>query len=210
MAPSQSRGAIILCGGQSNRMGRDKATLPFGPGEVLLQRVVRLVGEVVPSERIICAATPGQVLPNLPAAVRSVYDQAPGCGPLAGLVAGLKAIGSEVDAVYATGCDVPELVPAFIGRMFELLGDHQIAVPHDGGRYHPLAAVYRTDVLPIVETQLVGDDRSMQSLMNLCRTRRVELDELRNVDPQLASLANCNSPEDYQQALLRRPLPPTA
>ena len=40
------RGAIILCGGKSSRMGRDKATLPFGP-ELMLQRVVRLIGEVV-------------------------------------------------------------------------------------------------------------------------------------------------------------------
>ena len=55
------RGAIILCGGASSRMGRDKAWLPFGPDEVMLQRVVRLVGEVVPlgEHRLRCGGQAG-------------------------------------------------------------------------------------------------------------------------------------------------------
>lgn len=213
MSPLQNRGAIVLCGGRSTRLGRDKATLPFGSGEVMLQRVVRLVSEVVSDDRIVCAAAPGQKLPSLPASVRKVHDRIPagtrqreslpgaGSGPLAGLAAGLTALRAEVDAVYATGCDVPLLVPAFVRRMFDLLGDHEIAVPHDGQRFHPLAGVYRTDVLPKVEAQLATDDWSMNSLLDRCRARRVELDQLRDVDPQLASLANSNTPDDYRRML---------
>ena len=203
MIPLPSRGATILCGGHSARMGRDKVTLPFGPGEVMLQRVVRLVHQVVPAERIVCAATPGQQLPDLLPGVRTVFDSHPGCGPLAGLAAGLAALHGETDAVFVTSCDVPLLVPAFVERMFALLGDNQIAVPHDGQRFHPLAAVYRTETLPVVESQLASDDRSLVSLLNSCRTRRVPVDELRDVDPQLASLANVNTPADYRRALDR-------
>ena len=207
MSPVENRGAIILCGGQSARMGRDKATLPFGPGETMLQRVVRLVGEVVPPERIVCAAAPEQRLPSLPAGVRTVFDRQAGCGPLAGLAAGLEVLRADADAVYITSCDVPLLVPSFVRRMFELLADYAIAAPHDGERFHPLAAVYRTDVLPAVEAQLATGDRSLLALLGACRTRRVPADELRDVDPKLASLANCNTPADYQNALQRSHLP---
>lgn len=184
-------------------MGRDKATLPFGVAERMLQRVARLVGEVVPAERIVCAAAPGQPLPDVPAGVRISIDSQPRCGPLAGLAAGLTALAGEIDAAYVTGCDVPLLVPAFVEKMFTLLGDYQIAAPHDGERFHPLAAVYRTGVLPIVQSRLASSDWSLLSLLDRCRTRRVPVDELRGVDPELASLANCNSPEDYRQALAR-------
>ena len=57
------KGAIILCGGKSSRMGRDKATLPFG-SEVMLQRVIRLVSQVVNVHRIVVVAAPGQALPE--------------------------------------------------------------------------------------------------------------------------------------------------
>jgi molybdenum cofactor guanylyltransferase len=67
------KGAIILCGGKSSRMGRDKATLPFGP-EQMLARVVRLVSEVVEPAKIVVVAAPEQELPVLPAAVAVARD----------------------------------------------------------------------------------------------------------------------------------------
>jgi molybdenum cofactor guanylyltransferase len=200
---TQRAGAIILCGGNSTRMGRDKAMLPCGPSETMLQRVVRLVGEVVPPERIVCATAPDQSLPVLPAGVRTVPDRDPGRGPLAGLAAGLEALQAEADAVFVAGCDAGLLVPAFVRRMFELLADFQIAAPHDGTRWHPLAAVYRTDVLPTVQARLATDDRSLIALLAACRTRRVPIDELRDVDPELLSLAGCNTLEEYKYVLQR-------
>ena len=93
--------------------------------------------------------------------------------------------------------------------MFELLADYQIAAPHDGTRWHPLAAIYRTDLLPTVQARLATDDRSLVALLTACRTRRVPADELRDVDPELASLASCNTPEDYQY-VLQRTTPPVS
>ena len=203
----ETRGAVVLCGGQSTRMGRDKATLPFGLHETMLQRVVRLLGEVVPLQRIVCAAAPGQQLPPLPADVRVVVDRQPGSGPLAGLVAGLAALDEQADAVFVTSCDVPLLVPAIVQRMFELLDVSDpaadIVAPHDGERFHPLAAVYRIDVLPVAEALLESDDRSLMALLDTCLTPRVAADELRDVDPELLSLTACNTPEEYEQALKR-------
>ena len=196
---SLSHGAIILCGGASTRMGCDKALLPFGPNEVLLQRVVRLVREVVPGERIVCVAAVGQPLPPLPADVQVIRDEHPAWGPLAGLANGIAAVAPHAKAVFVCGCDAPLLVPAFVVRMFELLAEHKIAAPYDGERFHPLAAVYRTDVLDVARSLLAVGERSLQALLWQCDTCQVPVDELRDVDPQLASLENCNTDEEYER-----------
>jgi len=197
-----TKGAIILCGGKSTRMGRDKATLPFGP-ELMLQRVVRLVGEVVPSANIVVVAAREQTLPGLPAEVTIARDDRPERGPLEGLAAGLRTVRDSIEAVYATSCDVPLLVPAFVARMFDLLDDFDIVVPRDGEHHHPLAAVYRTSVLPRVERLLDADRLRPRFLFDEVRTREAPVDDLRDIDPQLATLENLNRPEDYRAALAR-------
>jgi len=195
------RGAIILCGGTNRRMGADKGLLPFGPDEVMLQRVARLIGQVVANHRIVCVAAAGQPLPPLAAGLRVVRDRQPRRGPLEGLAVGLAALAGEVEAVFVTSCDVPLLVPALIERMFSLLGDYEMVVPQDGPFFHPLAAVYRTDLLAAVERRLAADQLRLSDLLENCRTRAVPVAELRAVDPTLSSLTVCNNPDQYQQTL---------
>jgi molybdopterin-guanine dinucleotide biosynthesis protein A len=170
------KGAIILCGGRSSRMGRDKATLPFGP-ELMLQRVVRLVGEVVDPANTVVVAAANQSLPELPSGVSVVRDVQDYRGPLAGLARGLRALENCADAIYATGCDVPLLVPAFVARMFELLENYDIAVPFDGEHHHPLAAVYRTSVLPHAEQLLANERMRPFLLFGKVRTREVPVED---------------------------------
>ncbi|MFO0848134.1 MAG: nucleotidyltransferase family protein [Gemmataceae bacterium] len=111
-------GGIVLCGGRSSRMGRPKAWLPVGD-EVMLQRVVRTLGEVV--SPVVVVAGPGQDVPPLPSDVRIVRDEVEGRGPLAGLAGGLAALDGLADAAYLSACDVPLLVPGFVRRVVELL-----------------------------------------------------------------------------------------
>jgi molybdopterin-guanine dinucleotide biosynthesis protein A len=182
-------------------MGQDKANLPFGP-EKMLQRVARLISEVVDPKNLVVVAAPSQSLPALPDNVAVAYDSRQFRGPLEGLATGLRALADRVDAVYATGCDVPLLVPAFVDQMFESLGDHQIAVPVDGEFHHPLAAVYRPLVLAQIEGLLAAERLRPRFLFDLVSTREIPVDVLRGVDPQLATLQNLNSPEDYSSALV--------
>ncbi len=191
-------GGIILCGGQSRRMGRPKALLPFGP-EAMLQRVVRLLSGVV--HPIVVVAAPGQELPALPKDVLVAHDERPGLGPLEGLRVGLKALSELVDAAYATSCDVPLLQGAFVKLMIDLCGQYEIAVPLIDGVHHPLAAVYRTSVVPKIESLLAENRLRTALLFEMARTRIVPADELRDVDPTLATLKNLNHPEDYLAAL---------
>ncbi len=189
---------IILCGGQSSRMGRPKAWLPFA-GEIMLPRVVRLLSEVV--SPIVVVAAPDQELPPLPQEVGIVRDEEKGRGPLQGLAAGLAALRGKADGAYLSSCDVPFLQPAFVRRLIELLGDHRICVPRVGDYHHPLAAIYRIEVEDAVR-QLLSENRLRPVfLFEKVPTRIVEPAELADVDPTFQSLRNLNTPEDYEAAL---------
>lgn len=191
--------AIVLCGGRSSRMGAAKAWLPFGP-ETMLARVVRIVSEACAP--IVLVAAEGQDLPpldpQLPVIVRR--DRAAGRGPLEGLAVGLEAV-ADADAAYATSCDVPLLRADFIHRVAELLGPNEIAVPRTEGYQHPLAAVYRPRIRPVVEMLLAADRLRPVFLFAEVATREIADAELRGVDPHLDSLWNLNHPADYLAAL---------
>ncbi|MGE3314246.1 MAG: molybdenum cofactor guanylyltransferase [Planctomycetaceae bacterium] len=199
MAPTRTRfGGIVLCGGRSTRMGRPKLSLPFG-SETMLERVVRILSEVV--EPIVVVAAPEQELPPLPGSVRIARDEEEGLGPLSGLAAGFGALAGSVDAVYVSSCDVPLLSPAFVTGMIERLGTHDLAIPREGNYHHPLAAVYRCSLEPKVRSLLVEGRLRPFFLMEDCDAHVVDVSELRAVDPELESLRNCNTEEDYQRAL---------
>jgi molybdopterin-guanine dinucleotide biosynthesis protein A len=191
-------GGIVLCGGQSRRMGQPKAWLPFR-GEIMLPRVVRLLEDVV--SPVVVVAAPDQDVPPLPTRITVVRDPEKGRGPLQGLAAGLVALRGRCAAAYLSSCDVPLLRPAFVRRLIDLLGMHSICVPHTEGFHHPLAAVYRVEVLDTVERLLTEGRMRPVFLFESLSTRVVEAEELRDVDPALQSLRNLNTPEEYEAAL---------
>jgi molybdenum cofactor guanylyltransferase len=190
-------GAIVLAGGKSSRMGTSKALLPFG-AETMLQRVIRLLQDVV--SPIIVVAARDQPLPRLPPDVIVTRDECEGRGPLEGLRAGLKALPSDVEAAYVTSCDVPLLVPGFVRQMLDLATGHDVAILEIDGFAHPLSAVYRRTVLPHVEDLLAHDRLRPAFLFEEVRTRRVRRDEM-TADPDLHTLRNLNTREDYERAL---------
>ena len=195
-----TRGAIIVCGGRSRRMGRDKASLPFGR-ELLLQRIARTLEQIIAPTHIVVVAAAGQVLPPLDPGIRIVADRKPERGPLEAIAVGMAELGPDIDAAFVTGCDFPLLSAPFVARLFELLGNAEIAVPHDGTRRHCLTAVYRPAVLPAVERLLSVNRLKVQELLEICACRNVCLDELRDVEPHLQSLLNINTPEQYEAAV---------
>jgi molybdopterin-guanine dinucleotide biosynthesis protein A len=191
-------GAVILGGGRSTRMGVAKADLPFGD-ETMLARVARLLAEV--AGPIVVVAGYGQAPPRLATACRFAADARPDRGPLEGLAAGLRAIGNDADAIFATTCDAPLVVPEFVRFLAKRLGDGDAAIPWDGEFLHPLSAVYRVRVLPAIERMLAADRLRPMDLANEVTTVRVSVDDLRMVDARLDSLRNLNRPEDYLAAL---------
>jgi molybdopterin-guanine dinucleotide biosynthesis protein A len=191
-------GGIVLCGGQSKRMGRPKAWLPFA-SELMLPRVVRILGGVV--HPIVVVAAPDQDVPPLPPEIQIVRDEEKGRGPLQGLLAGLRALGGQADAAYLSSCDVPLLQPLFVRRLIDLLGDHAICVPRVGDFHHPLAAIYRLNVAETVARLLSEDRLRPYFLFEAVPTRVIEASDLAEVDPTFQSLRNLNTPEEYEEAV---------
>jgi len=198
MPSSTTFGGIVLCGGRSTRMGAPKLWLSFGP-ETMLQRIVRILREVVAP--VVVVAASDQDLPPLPADVLVACDDEPDLGPLAGLAVGLAVLRPHVEAAYASSCDVPLLRPAFVRRLTEALGTHDLAIPRDGDYHHPLAAVYRTALADRVRTLVAERRLRPVFLLEGADTNVVPVDSLRDVDPDLDSLRNTNRPEEYQAAL---------
>lgn len=191
--------ALVLCGGESRRMGRAKAWLPFG-SELLLQRVVRLVSQAAAPVVVVAAA--GQDLPKLPGDILVCRDEVAGRGPLQGLVTGLAAFDASVELVFACGTDSPLLKPAWIARLVELIGDFDLAIPEVNGMRHPLAALYRRSVvLQAAERHLQANRLALLDLVAAVRSRIVTGDELREIDPELETLRNVNTLEEYRAAL---------
>ena len=187
--------AIVLCGGRSERMGRDKAWLPFGD-ETMLARVVHVVRGVVPE--VVLVAREGQELPpalDLPV----VRDPAEGLGPLAGIAAGLGAVRAARAAVVA--CDVPFLRQELVRRLLDLAGAHGACVPVVDGFPVPTCAVYRREHGALARVLVAERRLHPRELLERLDTRYVEADELREADPDLASFIDCNTPERYASAL---------
>lgn len=188
-----SDGVVVLCGGRSSRMGQDKAALPFG-GRSLLARVVELAQMV--GDPVVVVGAPRQVLPE---GVRVVPDPVEGSGPLGGLVAGLTSLGT--DRVLLVAGDMPLLVPALLKRLLDLAGDADACVPVIDGVPMPTCAVYAARLLPRAMARLAGPTRSLRGLLPGAAVRWVPADQLRDVDPELLSFWDCDTPEQYEAAL---------
>jgi molybdopterin-guanine dinucleotide biosynthesis protein A len=153
---------------------------------------------------------PGQELPALPDGVEVVEDAREGRGPLQGLAAGLAAVREDATAAYVSSTDVPLLHPRFVRRVVAALDvDVDVVLPEVAGFPQPLAAVYRTALVDLVE-RLVAEDRMRPAfLFEACRVRRLDAGALLEdpalaaLDPELTSVLNLNEPSDYDAARAR-------
>ena len=186
---------IVLAGGQSRRLGIDKALLSLG-GAPLLQTVVQRVSQVCP--RVIVAVDrPGRYR-RLGLAARFVADASPGLGPLAGLQSGLRACSTGHALVVA--CDLPFLNVELLRYMVGLPRSYQALLPRSDGRDHPLHAVYARSCLPEVDALLAAGGGSMKHLLDRLDVRRLDDRDLRRIDPDGLSLLNLNEEPDLERA----------
>lgn len=195
-------GGVILVGGRSSRMGRPKDELPWGE-TTLAGHVVDVVAAAVDGPVVVVHA-PGRA-PTLRPGIETAADAQSDRGPLEGLAAGLRALAGRADAAYVSATDAPFLSEAFVRLVVASLGDeHRAAVPVAGDRMYPLSAAYRLDVLPVVERLLAEHRRRATDLLDEVAVRWLDETTLRTADPELRSLVNVNTPEDYERALALR------
>ncbi len=204
---------IVLAGGRSSRMGTAKAALEWH-GSTLLRHVTGVVGRAVDGPVIVVRA-PGQELPPLDPRVILCDDVEEGRGPMQGLAVGLAAAAEQVETAFVCSTDLPFLHAAFVRavlRGFESVAGTppddgpDVVLPFVHGYRQPMAAGYRTDLVPQINRLIAADRLRPAHLFEECNVRQLtDADllsdaRLASVDPDLDSVVNVNEPEDYRAA----------
>lgn len=185
--------AVILAGGMSRRMGRDKAALPFGE-ETMLSHLVRLYRPYFDVTAVsVNAAGRFETYGAL-----EVVDRHPGDGPLAGLEAAFLDTGA--DLIFLTGTDLPLGEPALALHLMELRGDHDVCLIRSDKGLEPLFAVYSSACLDAVRRSLEEGRRSMFHMLQQVRTLELRAQDLPGFDVQRI-LTNVNDPQEYARVL---------
>ena len=187
--------ALILAGGESRRMGRDKATLPLDD-QPLWQHVHHILHPLF-ADIFLSVRRPRPDLPS------PQLCDAPGqAGPLAGLRAGLAAC--PTPWLFVTACDMPFLQPELIATLAAQRTGQQVVIPSIEGHWQPLAAFYARSCLPYLDTLLTtrphAGIRHALTDLPLCV---VDAAHLRPADPELCSFFDLDTPQDWQSAQRR-------
>ncbi len=186
--------AIILAGGQSSRMARPKAQLPFG-SSTLLEHIVAELKKAF--DNLVVVAAPSDAMTNL-RGVRIVHDDVAYAGPVSALEIGITAARNEI--AFACSCDVPFVNGDLALKLCAMLGDHDALIPRVDGKLQTLHAVYRKKCAKVLGAMRTRGERRLHE--DEFRQRAVlPEEEVRALNPDLRSFFNVNTPEDYQLAL---------
>jgi molybdopterin-guanine dinucleotide biosynthesis protein A len=184
--------AIIMAGGDSRRMGQDKANLLLGE-RTLLQSVAATLQPLF-AEVIVSVRQPRPEI-DLP----QVCDDPLHSGPLAGLSAALERVSTPW--IFAVACDMPFITPGVIEYLALQRADYQAVVPMIAGHPQPLAAFYARSCLDEVRACLHGKGKhSFRALLDTLRVCYVSENQMRELDPLLRSFFDLDTPQDVAQA----------
>ena len=183
---------IVLAGGKSQRMGRNKALMELG-GKTLISRVLDKLSRLC--DELIISASEVEKYAHLPA--RVVPDAIPGRGALSGVHTGLAAMRNERAVVVA--CDLPFLSLPLLRYMAAVAFGYDVVVPVVGGYYEPLHAVYGADCVGQIEQLVTEGPQRIVALYRRVRVREVTEGEVRLFGAEL-SFMNVNTPEDWDEA----------
>jgi molybdopterin-guanine dinucleotide biosynthesis protein A len=183
---------LVLAGGQSERMGRDKALMELD-GQALISRVLDKLARL--SDELIISANDVEPYAHLTA--RVVADVIPGRGALGGIHAGLAAMRNERALVLA--CDMPFVSLPLLRYMTVLAADYDVVVPRLGAFYEPLHAVYSAGCVAQIERLVVDKPKRVTELYRHVRVRELSKAEVLLFNA-VHSFFNVNTPEDWAEA----------
>lgn len=186
-------GAILLAGGQSSRMGTDKALLPIKE-KTNIDRLKDELSVIFDEVILVCNQPEDYRFLN----IMTVSDSYPGKGPLAGIHAGLQASSYEENIVIA--CDMPFITGELARGLVECLKHYEAVVPVVEGRQHPLCAAYLKSVFEKAADCIEEGQLRVRQLLE-----RLEVQYLGDSDLKALGASsldktffNMNRPEDYE------------
>ena len=205
MTPSPRPGAVgltgvVLAGGRSTRFGADKLAAELH-GLPLLHHAVLRLAEVCAEVVVVIAPVAAEPAVPLGANVRFVRDAREGEGPLAGLLAGLDAVTSEL-AIVAGG-DMPELSTAVLIELLRVAGEAPVdaVALQDGDRVRPLPSLVRVAAArEAAHALLHTGERSLRSLLEALRTAVIDEPTWTALDPARGTLLDIDDPADLRAA----------
>lgn len=184
---------VVLAGGHSRRMGRDKALLPLGASS-LLQRVMD-VAAPLSDQRLLVTNSPTS---HAAFAWPQKADIAPDKGPLGGLFTALTH--AKTDHLLLLACDLPYLNTPFLRFLYQQIDDeHQAFVPDSREGLQPLCAIYSRSILASVGQAIDLNLLGMRRLLATLNIRAIPAVQWQPYDPEDRLFTNLNTPEDYQR-----------
>ena len=189
---------IVLAGGLSRRLGRDKAVEPFGDEPLIARVIGRLSTLTNEAVVVVNSEARGEELP-LPDEARVAVDIYPDAGSLGGIFSGLTAASSDWGFVVA--CDMPFLNTDLISHMLTLREDYDAVVPLLDGYPEPTHAAYSIACLPHIESRLRAGQLKIAGFFDDVRVRYVSESEIDSFDAERLSFFNVNRPDDLERAL---------
>jgi molybdopterin-guanine dinucleotide biosynthesis protein A len=186
---------VVLAGGRSSRLGRDKAFLPLAGRPLVVHTATNLASL---SDDLVIVANDLERFEPLALPARLVPDEVAGQGSLMGIYSGLRAARHASALVVA--CDMPFLSLPLLRYMLSLAGDHDVVIPRLQGLVEPLHAVYGRSCLPFMGQALDQGRRQITTFFDQVRVRFVEEDEIDRFDPLHRTFLNVNTLEDWEQA----------
>jgi len=190
--------AVIMAGGDSRRMGRDKASLPLGE-QTLIEHVATALNPVFGKVWVSVRRHRPEI--DLP----QVCDLVPDAGPLAGLCASLAKVasaGAEATTwIFVVATDMPFVQSRLIERLAQERKGFDAVVPVVDGHPQPLAAFYSTAALPTLERVLAGDGKhSLRAAFERLNVCYVDQSRLQESDPGLRSFIDLDTPQELDRA----------
>ena len=186
----------IQAGGQSSRMGEDKALKPF-LGRPLIQRVIDRVSSIA-DELIVTTNRPEDYFFIQ---ARLVPDLIPDRGALGGLYTAIATATHPIVAVVA--CDMPFASPKLIEGMTNLMVQHEadVVIAKSDGGYEPIHAVYRRETcLPAIEAAIHADKWKVISWFPQVKIYELNAEELNSFNPDGLAFWNVNTPDEFAKA----------
>ena len=186
---------VIIAGGKSRRLGIDKRFLEIG-GRPCIQRVIDAYQGLF-KEVLIVADAPE---PFMSLGAKVVVDLIPERATLGGLYTGLHF--AAHDRVFAAASDMPWLSPAAIRVVLDQAMSGDIVIPDLAGKLQPMHAVYAKTCLPLLRSLVEAGRLKVQDLCMSpqLRVHRIPEAAFRDVDPELRSFFNINTPADLAKA----------
>ena len=189
--------SIILAGGKSSRLGRNKALQVIG-GKSLIQRVIDRLA-MLSTEIIIVTAHGEAIHCYSTVEIKTVADIYPEKGPLVGIFSGL--LSSSGSRAIAVGCDTPFLSVSLLKYMAQICSVYDVVVPRIRNKLEPLCAVYSKNCSGHIQKLLEQNELRIDKLFSMVKVKYVEEEEINRFDPEHLSFFNINSQADLDRAI---------